>query len=193
VSADHQYLVAGLGNSDPEFERTRHNVGFMTAGLLAERLGARFKRSKHHALVADARDGDAKLILAEPTTYMNESGRAVGALSRFYKIPPERVIAVHDELDLPFGSVRVKFGGGTAGHNGVHSVASVIGPEFARVRVGIGRPPGRKDPVDFVLEPFSRKEAAELPSLIERAADAVLAIVREGVSAAQTSFNKREE
>jgi PTH1 family peptidyl-tRNA hydrolase len=187
-----RFLVAGLGNPGPEYERSRHNLGFRTADLLAERLGARFKRSRHQALVAEARDGETRLILAKPQTYMNDSGRAVGSLARFYKVPLERVIAVYDELDLPLGTVRVKLGGGTAGHNGVRSVAEVLGPGFARVRIGIGRPPGRKDPVDFVLEPFGKREEAEVPAIVDRAADAVLAILRAGVSSAQTSFNRSE-
>lgn len=188
------YLVAGLGNPGPDYERTRHNLGFLTADLLAERLGAgRFKRSKHSARVAEARDGDDRIVLAKPQTFMNESGRSVASLMRFYKAPLENVIVVHDELDLPFGVVRVKLGGGSAGHNGLNSVAQAVGNGFARVRVGVGRPPGRKDPVDFVLEPFTKREEPEVPAIIERAADAVLAIVRDGVSAAQTEFNRREE
>ena len=187
------HLVAGLGNPGPEYERTRHNLGFLTADLLADRSGARFRRSKHQALVAEGRDGDARLILAKPQTFMNESGRAVAALQRFYKLEPGQIIVVHDELDLPFGTMRVKLGGGTAGHNGLNSVASTIGRDFVRVRVGIGRPTGRKDPVDFVLEPFIKREQAEVPALVERAADAVLAVIRDGVSLAQTSFNQRAE
>lgn len=185
-------LVAGLGNPDPEYERTRHNLGFLVADELAARLGARFKRSrKHEALVAEARDLETHLVLAKPQTYMNDSGRSVAALLRFYKAPLENVIVVHDELDLPFGVVRVKLGGGAGGHNGVVSVAQAIGPAFARVRLGIGRPPGRKDPVDFVLEPFRKAEEPDVPALVVAGADAVLAIIRDGVSAAQTAFNRR--
>jgi PTH1 family peptidyl-tRNA hydrolase len=186
-------LVAGLGNPGPRYERTRHNVGFLTADLLAGRLGASFKKSRQHALLAEARDDDVRLLLAKPQTYMNESGRAVGALARYRKIPTERIIAVHDELDLSFGTVRVKLGGGTAGHNGLNSIAEVIGPGFARVRIGVGRPPGRMDPVDFVLAAFSAREEEALPGIIERAADAVIAIVRDGISAAQTFYNVRAE
>jgi PTH1 family peptidyl-tRNA hydrolase len=184
-------LIAGLGNPDPEYERTRHNLGFFVADELADRLDARFKGSKHEALVAEARDGETRLLLAKPQTYMNDSGRSVAALSRFYKVPPERIIVVHDELDLPFGVVRVKLGGGTAGHNGVSDVADAIGTEFARVRIGIGRPTGRKDPVDFVLEPFTKQEESEVPAIVDLGADAVLAILRDGISATQTAFNKR--
>ena len=187
-------LVAGLGNPDPEYERTRHNLGFRVADELASRLGARFKRSrKHEALVAETRDGDARLVLAKPQTYMNESGRSVAALSRFYKVPIERIIVMHDELDLPFGVVRVKLGGGAGGHNGVLSIAQAIGPGFARVRLGIGRPPGRKDPVDFVLELFRKNEEPDVPAIVDAGADAVLMVLREGLSAAQTAFNRRKD
>jgi peptidyl-tRNA hydrolase, PTH1 family len=184
-------LVAGLGNPGPEYERTRHNIGFRVADELARRLDATFKRSKHEALTAEAHDGDTPLLIAKPQTYMNDSGRAVSGLARYYRVPPERTIVVHDELDLPFGVVRVKLGGGTAGHNGVSDVASAIGTGFARVRIGVGRPPGRKDPVDFVLEPFSKREEAEVSAIVDLGADAVLAILRDGISAAQTAFNQR--
>lgn len=187
------HLVVGLGNPGPEYDRTRHNLGFLTVDALGERLDAgRFKRSRRHsALLAEARDGDHRLVLAEPQTFMNLSGRSVASLMRFYKVPLENVIVVHDELDIPFGVVRVKLGGGTAGHNGLSSVAQAVGNGFVRVRIGIGRPPGRKDPTVFVLEPFTKREEPEVPAVVERAADAVLVIVREGVSAAQTEFNKR--
>ena len=188
-----RWLVAGLGNPGPEYERTRHNVGFRVADELASRLGAKFKRAKQSALLADARDGDDTLLLAKPQTFMNESGRALAGLTRYHDVPLERVIVVHDELDLPFGSIRVKLGGGAAGHNGVADVACAIGNGFIRVRVGIGRPPGRKDPVAFVLEPYRKAEEAEMPAIVDRAADAVLAVVREGVGPAQTFYNQRPE
>jgi peptidyl-tRNA hydrolase, PTH1 family len=184
-------LVAGLGNPGPEYERTRHNVGFRVAEELAARLDGTFKRSKHEALVVEVRDGDGRLLLAKPQTFMNDSGRSVAALMRYYRVPLAKVVVVHDELDLPFGVIRVKLGGGTAGHNGVADVANVIGEGFARVRIGIGRPPGRKDPVDFVLEPFSKREEGEVPGIVDLGADAVLSIVRDGVGAAQTAFNQR--
>jgi PTH1 family peptidyl-tRNA hydrolase len=188
-----RWLVAGLGNPGPEYERTRHNVGFRVADELARRLGAKFKRSRHSAVVADARDGDARLLLAKPQTYMNESGRAVAGIARYHDVPVDHVVVVHDELDLPFAVIRVKLGGGAGGHNGVVDVASAIGNGFARVRVGIGRPPGRKDPVAFVLEPYRKAEEADVPAIVDRAADAVLAIVREGIGAAQTFYNQRPE
>jgi len=186
-------LVAGLGNPGPEYERTRHNLGFRVVDELARRRDGAFKRSKHDALIAEVHDGDERLLLVKPQTYMNDSGRAVGALARYYRVPLERIIVVHDELDLPLGVVRVKVGGGTAGHNGVSDVASAIGPGFARVRIGIGRPPGSKDPVDYVLEAFTKREEADVPGVIDLGADAVLTIVREGPGPAQTEFNKRAE
>ena len=186
-----RWLVAGLGNPGPEYAKTRHNVGVRVTDELADRLDARFKRSKHQALVAEARDGDTPVILAQPQTYMNESGRALAALTRYYDVSLERTIVVHDELDLPFGAVRVKLGGGSAGHNGVSDVASAITPDFVRVRVGIGRPPGRKDPVDYVLEPYAKREEADLPAIVDAAADVVLAVIREGIGPAQTRYNKR--
>jgi PTH1 family peptidyl-tRNA hydrolase len=189
------YLVAGLGNPGSEYDRTRHNLGFLTVDELAERLGAgKLKRSrKHSAIVAEARDGDDRLVLAKPQTFMNLSGRSIASLMNFYKVPLGDVIVVHDELDLPFGVVRVKLGGGTAGHNGLRSIVPAIGSDFVRVRVGIGRPTGRKDPVDFVLESFTKSEAPEVPAIVDRASDAVLAVARDGVGPAQTEFNRREE
>ena len=187
------YLVAGLGNPGAEYERTRHNLGFLTVDELAARLGAgTFKRSKHSSLVAEARDGDDRLVLAKPQTYMNVSGRAIASMMGYYKAELDHVVVVHDELDLPFGTVRVKLGGGTAGHNGLRSIVQSVGDGFIRVRLGIGRPSGRKDPVDFVLEAFSKAEAEAVPGVVDRAADAVQTVAREGVGAAQTEFNKRD-
>ena len=186
------WLIAGLGNPDPEYGRTRHNLGFLVADELASRVGAsRFKSGKQEALVADARDGDTRLLLAKPQTYMNNSGRSVSALARFHKVPTERVVVVHDELDLPFGVVRVKVGGGPGGHNGVLSVIQALGPDFVRVRLGIGRPPGSKDPVNFVLENFRKAEQPDVPRIVDLGADAVLMVLREGVGPAQTEFNRR--
>src|SRR5437899_1188224 len=153
--AEATWLVAGLGNPEPGYAPTRHNAGFMAIDLLASRLGARFKRaSKHRSLVAETRDGDARIVLAKPQTYVNESGSAIASLSHYNKVPPERVIVVYDDIDLAFAKLRVRAGGGTAGHNGLKSIMAAIGPEFVRVRIGVGRPPGRMDPADFVLSPF---------------------------------------
>lgn len=187
------WLIAGLGNPGAEYERTRHNIGFRVLDLLAERLGTRFKRGRTSALVAEARDGDLRIVLAKPTTYMNLSGNAIAPLARYFKIEPERVVVVHDEIDLPFGSLRVKFGGGTAGHNGLRSLVSSLGtPEFARVRVGVGRPAGRKEAADHVLDAFSKAEEKEVPIVVAEAADAVQEIMRDGVERTQNRINTRE-
>lgn len=189
-TAPNLFLVAGLGNPDPEYERTRHNLGFVVADRLAARLGARFKRSKHSALVAEARDADVRIVLAKPVTFMNESGRAVGALARFYKVPAGRIVVVHDELDLPLGTVRVKLGGGTAGHKGLDSIVEALGARgFARVRIGIGKPAAARAGAGHVLSRFRKKEQEEAAIAVETAADAVLAILHEGVASAQTRFN----
>src|SRR5215211_3883988 len=175
------WLVAGLGNPGPVYARNRHNVGFRVVDLLAERIGARFGR--HRRAVAEAVEGHLgydgpKLVLVKPLAYMNLSGGAVAGLMHFYRVPVERVVAVHDELDIPFGQLRLKCGGGEGGHNGLRSMTRALGSkDFLRVRFGIGRPPGRQDPADFVLSDFSPAERKELDLLVDRAADAVQAVV----------------
>jgi PTH1 family peptidyl-tRNA hydrolase len=188
--ADERWLIAGLGNPGPEYAGNRHNAGFMVADLLAERAGARFKRDRSRAAVAPGRLAGFPVTLAKPMTYMNLSGRPVAALRTFYKIPPERIVVVHDELDLPFGALRLKQGGGDNGHNGLRSVTTALGTrDYFRVRVGIGRPPGRMDPADFVLHDFSAAERKLVPELLERAADATEALMRRGLAAAQNEFH----
>jgi PTH1 family peptidyl-tRNA hydrolase len=193
MTDDAPWLVVGLGNPGKEYAGNRHNVGFMVADLLASRVGAKFGRAKRaHAEVAEGRlgFGGPKLILAKPLTFMNLAGGAVVALAQFFKVPVERVIAVHDELDVPFGQVRAKRGGGEGGHNGLRSMSkSLAGKEYARVRFGIGRPPGRQDPADYVLSDFSGAERKELEFLVDRAADVVEAVVREGVEWAQNKYH----
>ncbi len=180
-------LVVGLGNPGPQYAKTRHNIGFMVVDLLAARIGAPFKVHKRSgAEVATGRLSHRPVVLAKPRCYMNESGRQVGPLAKFYSIPPTDVIVVHDELDIDFGKVRLKRGGGEGGHNGLRSVASALGSkDFQRVRIGIGRPPGRKDPAAFVLEPFSSTERAEVPTLCELAADAAETLIEVGLEPAQ--------
>jgi len=188
--ADERWLIAGLGNPGPEYAGNRHNAGFMVADLLAERAGARFKRDRSRATVASGRLAGFPVTLAKPMTFMNLSGRPVAALRTFYKIPPERIVVVHDELDLPFGALRLKLGGGDNGHNGLRSVTAALGTrDYFRVRVGIGRPPGRMDPADFVLHDFSAAERKLVPEVLERAADATEALMRCGLAAAQTEFH----
>lgn len=180
-------LVVGLGNPGDNYARTRHNVGFMVADLLAARLGSTFKVHKRSgAEVVSGRLGGHPVLLAKPRCYMNESGRQVGPLAKFYSVAPAEVIVIHDDLDLDFGRIRLKIGGGEGGHNGLRSVADALGSkEFQRVRVEIGRPPGRKDPAAFVLETFTSTERAEVPTICEQAADATELLVELGLEAAQ--------
>lgn len=182
------WLVVGLGNPGPGYAAHRHNVGQMVVDELARRVGTRFGRSKAHAVVAEGRSapGAPKLVLAKPLSFMNASGGPVSQLVKYYGLPPDRVIVVHDELDMPFDTVRLKSGGGHGGHNGVRDVASALGtPDFPRVRVGIGRPPGRQDAADYVLTPFAASERGALDSLVADAADAVELVVSDGLLAAQ--------
>ncbi|MEU4367860.1 aminoacyl-tRNA hydrolase [Micromonospora chersina] len=187
------WLVVGLGNPGREYAGNRHNVGFMVAELLAGRVGARFGRHKRAmAEVAEGRlgFGGPKLVLLKPLTYMNLSGGPVVALAQFHKIPPERVIAVHDELDIPYGQLRVKCGGGEGGHNGLRSMSKSLGTkDYVRVRFGIGRPPGRQDPADYVLSDFSSAERKELEFLVDRAADVVESVVAKGVEPTQNLYH----
>jgi PTH1 family peptidyl-tRNA hydrolase len=182
----------GLGNPGAEFAHSRHNVGADTVALLADRHGGRLKRSKEHALTAEVRMGDRRLALAFPQTYMNDSGRAVAPLVRRYGIEDlARLVIVHDELDLPLGTVRVKAGGGLAGHNGLRSIKAHLHSDgFTRVRIGIGKPPGGKEHgADHVLRSPSRRDRTELDVSVEVAADAVECILSEGVAVAQNRFN----
>jgi peptidyl-tRNA hydrolase, PTH1 family len=191
--SDDAWLVAGLGNPGKEYAGNRHNVGFLVADLLARRVGAKFGRSKRvHADVAEGRlgFGGPRLVLVKPLTFMNLSGSPVASLAQFFKVPVENVIAVHDELDVPFGQVRAKRGGGEGGHNGLRSMSkSLASKEYARVRFGIGRPPGRQDPADYVLSDFASAERKELDFLVDRAADVVEAIILEGVEWAQNKYH----
>ncbi|MEV6489969.1 aminoacyl-tRNA hydrolase [Actinoplanes sp. NPDC051633] len=190
---DEPWLAVGLGNPGKEYAGNRHNVGFMVAELIATRIGAKFGRSKRaHAEVAEGRlgFGGPKLILVKPLTFMNLSGGPVAQLVQFFKIPVENVLAVHDELDVPYGQIRAKRGGGEGGHNGLRSMSrSLSTKEYARVRFGIGRPPGRQDPADYVLSDFGAAERKELEFLVDRAADVAEAIVLEGVEWAQNKYH----
>lgn len=180
-------LVVGLGNPGPNYARTRHNVGFMVVDLLAGRIGSAFKlHKKSGADVATGRLHGRSVVLARPRCYMNESGRQVGPLAKFYSVPPEAMVVIHDDLDLDFGRIRLKQGGGEGGHNGLRSIATVLGTkDFQRVRLGIGRPPGRQDPAAFVLQAFGAREREELPTICEQAADATELLVELGLEPAQ--------
>ena len=184
-------LVIGLGNPGPQYAKTRHNVGFMVADLLAARMGAAFKvHKKSGAEIVTGRLGHRPVVLAKPRTYMNESGRQVGPLAKFYSVSPADVIVIHDELDIDFGQIRLTLGGGEGGHNGLRSVANALGTkDFQRVRIGIGRPPGRKDPAAFVLENFSAAERPEVPTLCEMASDACELLLESGLEPAQNQVH----
>jgi peptidyl-tRNA hydrolase, PTH1 family len=190
VADDERWLIAGLGNPGPEYAGNRHNAGHMVVDLLAERMGARFKAHRTRNEVADGRLAGVPVTLAKPRTFMNTSGGPVAALASFYKVPPERVLIVHDELDIPFGTVRLKLGGGDNGHNGLRSITKSLGTNaYNRVRIGIGRPPGRMDAATFVLRDFSSTERKELPLLIDRGADAVEMLLSKGMAATQNTFH----
>ena len=185
------WLVVGLGNPGPDYAPTRHNVGFLVVEELADRARGRFAKHKRaHAQVAEERLQGQRAVLAKPSSYMNESGGPVKGLLDFYKVPMERLVVIHDELDIPFNTLRLKLGGGDNGHNGLKSIRRSTGSgEFYRVRVGIGRPPGRQDPADFVLKPWGSTERKELPMLVSDAADAVELLVHEGLERAQNRYN----
>lgn len=188
--ADERWLIAGLGNPGAEYAGNRHNAGFMVADVLAARIGARFKRDRSGASVAVGRLAGLPVTLAKPMRYMNRAGGPVAAVQSFYKIPPERVLVVHDELDIPFGTIRLKLGGGDNGHNGLRSVTAALATrDYYRVRLGIGRPPGRMDPAAFVLRDFSVAERKLVPLLVDRGADAVCGLLTRGLAAAQNEFH----
>jgi PTH1 family peptidyl-tRNA hydrolase len=195
--SDNTFLVVGLGNPGPGYAFNRHNVGQMVLDVLADRIGAKFKSHKAGAVVAEGRlgglgggIGGTKVILAKSTGYMNTSGRPVSGLLKFYGVPLENLIVIHDELDIPAAEVRIKVAGGHAGHNGLRDIiAACGGPEFIRVRVGIGRPPGQMETADYVLKDLGTVERKELPVTLEISADAVEAIVRDGVGPAQQKFH----
>lgn len=194
MGSDEAWLVVGLGNPGPDYAGTRHNVGQMVLDVLAARAGSGFKAHRRgRAEVVEGRlsgPGSPRAVLAKPRSYMNESGGPVASLRDSFTVPTERCVLVHDELDIPFGAIRLKLGGGDNGHNGLRSVRRSLGTgDFLRVRVGIGRPPGRQDPADFVLKPFSATERKELDLVLERAADAVEALLVDGLARAQDTYN----
>jgi PTH1 family peptidyl-tRNA hydrolase len=185
-------LVAGLGNPGREYAATRHNVGATVASELASRHGGRLRKARFLPLdVAEIAVAGERVLVATSRRYMNESGPSYASLARRSDADPERVVAVHDEIDLPFGALRVKIGGSTAGHNGLRSLQTALRtPDFHRVRIGVGRPPGRQDPADFVLRQFSKAESAEVPMLVDDAADAVVSLITDGLTATQARFNR---
>lgn len=186
----HLWLVVGLGNPGPSYAGNRHNAGFMVLDVLAARAGGRFKSHRARADVLEGRLAGTRAVLAKPRSFMNVSGGPVKGLCDFYKVPVERLVVVHDELDIPFGAVRLKQGGGDNGHNGLRSVTKSLGSkEYQRVRFGVGRPPGRMDAAAFVLKDFSAAERKDLALEVDRAADAVEALMADGLAAAQNVFH----
>jgi len=186
------WLIVGLGNPGPSYAGHRHNIGAMVVDELAARTGANLRTHRARAAAAEVRIEEQRAIIARPLTFMNESGGPVAGLLSFYKAPVENLIVVHDELDLPFADVRLKLGGGEGGHNGLRSVTKSVGTrDYLRVRLGIGRPPGRMDAADYVLHDFSSTERSEVPLLISDGADAVQSLVTGGLVAAQQEWHSR--
>lgn len=184
------YLIIGLGNPGREYAETRHNIGFMLVDRIAVRLNARSMKVQSKAIVTDARHEDRKIILAKPQTFMNLSGQSIQGLIRFYKLPLENVLVAHDDLDLPFCAIRMRPGGGAGGQKGIKSTIDQLGTnEFARLRLGIDRPPGRMDAAAYVLQQFTQKEMLAVSETLDRAADAALTWVTEGLNAAMNKFN----
>jgi PTH1 family peptidyl-tRNA hydrolase len=184
------FLIVGLGNPGREYRHNRHNVGFMVVDQFCEAQEMRMGKVQFKALVAQGRLGAARLIVAKPQTFMNRSGDAVSALMRFYKVPPENLIIVHDDLDLPFGTLRLRPGGGAGGQKGLGSTIEKLGTQqFPRMRVGIGRPPGQMDPAAYVLQDFARTDQEELVFILRRAVEALQVFVAEGLEKAMNRFN----
>ncbi|SDT06929.1 peptidyl-tRNA hydrolase, PTH1 family [Pseudarthrobacter equi] len=186
------WLIVGLGNPGAQYQGNRHNVGQMVLDELAGRVGAGFKSHKARAQVVEGRlgIGGPRVVLAKPMTYMNVSGGPVSALANFFGISPDHVVAVHDEIDIPFNTVKLKIGGGEGGHNGLRDISKALATkDYLRVRVGVGRPPGRMDTADYVLRDFGTAELKELPFLLDEAADAVELLLQEGLTAAQQKFH----
>lgn len=190
MTPDTSYLLIGLGNPGREYQTNRHNFGFMLVDRLAVRLNARGLKVQSKAIVTSGMFQDRKIILAKPQTYMNLSGQSIQGLANFYKLPLENLLVAHDDLDLPFGTIRMRPGGGPGGQKGVASTIAQLGTkDFARLRLGIGRPPGRMDPAAYVLQDFSRDETKILSEILDRAADAALEFVSNGLDKAMSKFN----
>lgn len=184
------FIIFGLGNPGREYELTRHNIGFIAVDKLSIAWRIELSRVKYKSLVGEGKVGDGKVILAKPLTYMNRSGNAVRSFMNFYKITPDRILVIHDDMDLPFGSLRIRSSGGSAGQRGMQSIISAIGTQdFARLRVGIGRPPGRMDPMDYVLKKFSKKDQEDLDFVLNAITSAVETLIADGIEKAMTLYN----
>lgn len=192
-SAPTNYLIVGLGNPGREYRETRHNIGFMVIDTFATRHEIRMTKVQNKAITSSARIGEARITLVKPQTYMNLSGEAVAALVRYYKLPLENLIVVHDDVDLPFFTIRMRPGGGSAGQKGIASIIKSLGTqEFARLRMGIGRPPGQMDAADYVLQRFTRSEQEQLPLFLSRAAEALDCYLNNGIEFAMNRYNSSE-
>lgn len=190
MTPENTYLLIGLGNPGREYRDTRHNVGFMLIDRLVVRLNARGMKVQAKAIVTTALHEERKLILAKPQTYMNLSGQSAHALLNFYKLPIENMLVAHDDLDIPFGTIRIRPKGGPGGQGGMASTIEQLGTkDFPRLRIGIGRPPGRMDPAAYVLQNFSREEMKMLSEIVDRAADAALTFVVDGLNKAMNKYN----
>jgi len=191
------HLILGLGNPGPEYAATRHNIGHLVVDLLAARAGVQFKKMPRiNAVIAETRLSPIpapKVVLAKTLTYMNQSGGPTTALARYYRIPPENIIVIHDDVDLPFGAIRLKIGGGEGGHNGLRDISKALGTrDYYRVRLGVGRPPGNQDTANHVLNRFSAAERAGLPLFLDDAADATVMLLNAGLLATQQDFHSRK-
>lgn len=186
-----RWVIAGLGNPGGQYRRSRHNVGFMTAERIAAAHRIEVTRSKFNGLYAEVRDAALNAIIVMPQTFYNLSGECVSGFLGYFKVPLERLIVIHDEMDLPLGQLRVKRGGGDAGNRGVRSIAQALGPDFIRIRIGIGHPDGERSDIDHVIKPLNASELAAFEPAIERAADAVVAVARDGLERAMNRYNQR--
>ena len=187
---DASYLVVGLGNPGREYRNTRHNIGFLAIDALAKALGVSLGKVQSKALVGQGKIGSSKVILVKPQTYMNLSGQSVSGLLNFYKISTEHLIVIHDDIDLPFGTIRIRPGGGSAGQRGVKSIIEKVGTqEFARMRLGVGRPPGQMDAAAYVLQPFTKEDEEFLVNFLSKAAEAANEFVNNGLNAAMNKYN----
>ena len=189
---DTSFLIIGLGNPGREYRNTRHNIGFMVVDQLAEDLGCKLTKVQNKAIIGNTRIGESRLILAKPQTFMNLSGSSVSSLRKFYKVDLANMLVIHDDVDVPFGQIRMRPGGGSAGQKGVESTIQQLGSKsFPRLRMGIGQPPGQMDSADYVLQPFSKADEIELSEFIKKASKAVHCFITEGLDAAMNKFNPK--
>jgi PTH1 family peptidyl-tRNA hydrolase len=184
-----RFLIVGLGNPGRKYRGNRHNIGFMVVDRLAEANGIQSSKVQNKAIVGDGRVAQQRVVLAKPQTYMNDSGSAVGPLTNFYKIPPENIFVVYDEMDIPFGTIRLREKGGSGGHNGMKSILQHIGQDFPRMRLGVGRPPGRMDPPAYLLQDFSDDQLPVVQEMIDTAVRAIETYLQEGIQTAMNRYN----